>query len=63
MSKRKYDYEINIESKFQKLNLNHQINNRYICNIHNDCPQICRIYECSGFYKNNQENLIKYYLK
>ena len=63
MSKRKNINDIDFESKFQKLTLSHQIKNSYICQVHNNSPEICRIYECSGFSKKNHENLLKYYIK
>lgn len=63
MLKRKPDYEVQIESKFKKLTINHQIKNQYMCDVHSNSPEICRIYDCCGFLKNNVENLIKYYIK
>ncbi len=63
MSKRKNSCNVEINTKFQKLNLNHQIKDMYHCDLHNHDKTICNIYDCSGFQKTITENFIKYYVK
>lgn len=63
MVKRKHNNDDGLKSKFQKLSFNHQIKDTYICDLHSNSSEICRIYDCSGFMKKRSENLIKYYIK